>query len=74
MQTIHPGVDNTDVTPTALNCTAVTAAAAACRTQLRTQSTFEYLIIKYVCLVGYFLVCWLLVSQARLWEWNTESF
>ena len=51
MQTIHPGVDNTDVTPTALNCTAVTA-AAACRTQLRTQSTFEYLIIKYVCLLS----------------------
>ena len=49
MQTIHPGVDNTDVTPTALNCTAVTA---ACRTQLRTKSTFEYLIIKYVCLLS----------------------
>ena len=52
MQTIHPGVDNTDVTPTALNCTAVPAAAAACRTQLRTKSTFEYLIIKYVCLLS----------------------
>ena len=52
MQTIHPGVDNTDVTPTALNCTAVTAAVAACRTQLRTKSTFEYLIIKYVCLLS----------------------
>ena len=51
MQTIHPGVDNMDVTPTALNCSAVTA-AAACRTQLRTKSTFEYLIIKYVCLLS----------------------
>ena len=50
MQTIHPGVDNTDVTPTALNCTAVTA-AAACRTQLRTQCTFEYLII-YICMLS----------------------